>query len=140
MGSIGSLSRRNVFGVLASSEHHSICFLAEVDKNKFKATCQATPPARCQEWTTAVLGDLERKMLVPEGTWQYWFDQIEPSQWSTDGDPRTAVREKGREQQARPCDMTLLARSNMKQRLVVFVYTMERVISLGRECWSHDGC
>ncbi|OTA68432.1 hypothetical protein K449DRAFT_386731 [Hypoxylon sp. EC38] len=67
------------------SEHHFICQFDEKDRNKLKASCQSTPLTRCQEWTTAVLGSLEKKGLVPKGTHSHWFDQIEPSEWSTDG-------------------------------------------------------
>lgn len=67
------------------SQHHSICEFSEKNRNKFKAACQRARLARCQEWTTAVLGDLEERGLMPQGTHAYWFNQIELSEWSTDG-------------------------------------------------------
>ncbi|KAI0550486.1 hypothetical protein F4679DRAFT_583451 [Xylaria curta] len=67
------------------SEHHLICDFSASDRNKLKSACQRAKPASCQEWVTAVLGDLEQRGLVPEGTYSQWFHRIEPSEWSTDG-------------------------------------------------------
>ncbi|KAI0428637.1 hypothetical protein F5Y09DRAFT_312397 [Xylaria sp. FL1042] len=67
------------------SEHHFICNFSASDRNKLKSACQRAKLARCQEWTTAVLGDLEQRGLVPEGTYSQWFHRIELSEWSTDG-------------------------------------------------------
>ncbi|GAB0139377.1 hypothetical protein EsHS_00000031 [Epichloe bromicola] len=67
------------------SAHHYVGELDEKDQKKLKASAQKIPLQRCQEWTVGVLGDLERKGLVATGTTQYWFDQVEPSPYSTDG-------------------------------------------------------
>lgn len=67
------------------SEHHYVGELDEKDQKKLKASAQKIPAQRCQEWTVGVLGDLERKGLVAEGTAEHWFNQVEPSPYSTDG-------------------------------------------------------
>lgn len=59
-------------------EHHFICDFLEGDRNKLKSACQRAKLERCQKWTTAVLGDLETRGLVPQGTYDYWFNRIEP--------------------------------------------------------------
>lgn len=44
---------------------------------KVQAAAQAVPMQRCQLWTVEVLGKLERKGLVPEGTAHYFASQVE---------------------------------------------------------------
>lgn len=70
------------FGV---SDH---CYVGEIsgkDQNKVKAATKKVPVQRCQEWTVEVPRNLEKKGLVPVGTRDYWFNQIEASSYSTDG-------------------------------------------------------
>ncbi|KAJ2985704.1 hypothetical protein NUW58_g5391 [Xylaria curta] len=67
------------------SEHYFICDFSERDQSELKSACLRAKLARSQEWTTAVLGDLENRGRVPPGTHSYWFGQIELSRWSTDG-------------------------------------------------------
>ncbi|KAJ6031552.1 hypothetical protein N7540_002284 [Penicillium herquei] len=53
--------------------------------NKIKAATKAVPLQRCQRWTTEVLGVLERKGLVPSGTRDHFYNQIEPSRYEQTG-------------------------------------------------------
>lgn len=79
------------FGI---SAHYFVGEIDEKDKNKLKASAQKISMRRCQEWTVAVLRDLEGKGLVAAGTGDYWFNQVENSPYSTDGYHHTQPTER----------------------------------------------
>ena len=76
------IQAKKLFHSSGFSEHHLIAEMDEENRNKVKASAQEIPPERCQQWTVKVLGDLERKDLVPEGTHDHWLKQIEESPFS----------------------------------------------------------
>ncbi|UZP38703.1 hypothetical protein NXS19_006519 [Fusarium pseudograminearum] len=56
-------------------------------KNKIKAAAQRIPGLFCQRWVVNVLGDLEKRGIVPEGTWSDWYVAMEVDPYSDDGAP-----------------------------------------------------
>lgn len=74
--------RLNSFGL---SGKRFISTIPAREINKVKATAQSVPLQRCQRWTTAVLGQLEVKRLVPPGTMADFERQIEPSRFEQSG-------------------------------------------------------
>ncbi|KAM0350589.1 hypothetical protein ACHAPU_003073 [Fusarium lateritium] len=69
--------------------HHRICEISAKDKNKVKAAAHRAPAKRCQRWVVEVLGDLEKREIVPEGTWELWSKAIEADPISDDGGSST---------------------------------------------------
>ncbi|KAI1143726.1 hypothetical protein F5Y05DRAFT_407132 [Hypoxylon sp. FL0543] len=66
----------------------TLTHVATIDKkdiNKVKSSAQNITPKFCQRWVVDVLGDLEKKSLVPQGTQNAWFQQMEKDPYSNDG-------------------------------------------------------
>ncbi|KAF4998913.1 hypothetical protein FGRMN_2844 [Fusarium graminum] len=57
--------------------HHRVCKISAKDKNKVKAAAYRAPAKSCQMWFVDVLGDLEKRGIVPEGTWEHWNGAME---------------------------------------------------------------
>jgi hypothetical protein len=55
------------------------------DKNKVESAVQRAPAKFCQRWVVDVLGDLEKRCIVPEGTWEQWNGAMEFDPFSDDG-------------------------------------------------------
>ncbi|KAF5231140.1 hypothetical protein FAUST_9446 [Fusarium austroamericanum] len=68
-------------------KYHLIGEISPKDKNKIKAAAQRTPAMRCQRWVVNVIEDLEKRSIVPEGTWSNWHVSIEVAPYSGDGAP-----------------------------------------------------
>ncbi|EED20287.1 conserved hypothetical protein [Talaromyces stipitatus ATCC 10500] len=83
--------RLNSFGL---SGKRFISTIPASEINKIKSAAQSVPLQRCQRWTTAVLGQLEAKRLVPPGTMAEFESQIEPSRFEQSGsrDPSSGSR------------------------------------------------
>jgi hypothetical protein len=65
--------------------HHFLGKIAAKDKNKVKSAVQRAPARFYQRWVVDVLGDLEKRSLVPEGTWEQWNGAMEVDPFSDDG-------------------------------------------------------
>ncbi|KAI1766708.1 hypothetical protein GGR53DRAFT_464030 [Hypoxylon sp. FL1150] len=65
--------------------HYQVADIQPKDINKLKSSAQKVTPKFCQRWVVEVLGDLERKSLVPVGTSQTWSQRMESDPYSTDG-------------------------------------------------------
>ncbi|KAG8672457.1 hypothetical protein FPOAC2_05847 [Fusarium poae] len=61
--------------------------ISSKDKNKIKSAAQRTPARFCQRWVVNVLGALEKRGIVPEGTWSDWLAAMEVDPYSEDGAP-----------------------------------------------------
>ncbi|KAK3680653.1 hypothetical protein B0T22DRAFT_445218 [Podospora appendiculata] len=59
--------------------------VASSDINKVKASAQKIQAKFCQRYCVDVLGDLERKGLVPSGTYDTWYAAMEVDPYSSDG-------------------------------------------------------
>ena len=60
---------------IASSEH--VGAIKKSDVNKLNASAQKVAPQFCQSWAVEVLGDLERKGLIVQGTKETWQAKME---------------------------------------------------------------
>ncbi|KAI1206896.1 uncharacterized protein F4807DRAFT_463294 [Annulohypoxylon truncatum] len=74
--------RFNSHGV---ESYNKVADIKAKDINKVKSSAQKITPKYRQRWAVDVLGDLERKSLVPAGTSQAWFNQMEVDPYSSDG-------------------------------------------------------
>jgi hypothetical protein len=74
--------RFNSHGV---ERHVFIGQIASKDENKLKAAAQRTPGLFCQRWVVNVLGDLEKRNIVPQGTYANWYAAMEVDPFSNDG-------------------------------------------------------
>ncbi|KAI1257418.1 hypothetical protein MGN70_000458 [Eutypa lata] len=70
--------------------HHHVGNIAQKDVNKVKSSAQKIAPKFCQGWAVDVLGDLEKKSLVPRGTHNGWSQQMEVDPYSNDGATNTS--------------------------------------------------
>ncbi|KAI2631351.1 hypothetical protein GGS26DRAFT_591234 [Hypomontagnella submonticulosa] len=77
----------NSFGI---ESHHYICSIEQKHINKVKSSAQKIPLQRCQLWTVNVLEDLEKKSLVPQGTYNAWFEKVENNPRKNDAETSSA--------------------------------------------------
>ncbi|KAM0216567.1 hypothetical protein ACHAPQ_009487 [Fusarium lateritium] len=73
--------------------HYLVSKFAAKDKNKVKSAAQRAPAKFCQRWVVDVLMDLEKRSLVPAGTWQQWNGAMEADPFSDDGGSSTYSEE-----------------------------------------------
>ncbi|GKU11777.1 hypothetical protein FLAG1_02368 [Fusarium langsethiae] len=59
--------------------------ISSKDKNKIKSAAQRTPGLFCQRWVVNVIGDLEKRGVIPQGTWSDWYGATEVDPYSDDG-------------------------------------------------------
>lgn len=71
---------------------HLVGNIKASDRNKLKASCKNFQPMFCQRWVVEVLGDMERKGLLPSGTYTTWHSNMEVDPYSNNGaQPPTAA-------------------------------------------------
>jgi hypothetical protein len=58
-------------------EYIFICLVSKANLHHFETACDQATVTMCQEWATAVLGDLETRGLVPRGTHAYWYNRVD---------------------------------------------------------------
>ncbi|KAM0244529.1 hypothetical protein ACHAP5_006211 [Fusarium lateritium] len=66
--------------------HPFVGKVLEKDKNKVMSAVQSSPARFCQSRILDALADLEKRSLVPEGTWEHWNGAAEVDPISDDFD------------------------------------------------------
>src|SRR3569833_3086721 len=70
-----------------NGEIYYVSQMDEKDRNKLQSSTKKVEPKFCQRCVVYVLADLDRNRIVPSGTYDTWYSQMEHDPYSNVGAP-----------------------------------------------------